>query len=71
MLFYNDTANTEPGELQGHGQSNGAAPTTITGLCDVVKFTSLSELLSGLGVGGGGGACAAVASDDEVVAVDR
>jgi len=41
----------------------------ITGLCDTVQFTSLSELINVLGVDGGGGACAAVASDDEVVVV--
>jgi hypothetical protein len=41
----------------------------ITGLCDMVQFTSLSELINVLGVDGGGGACAAVASDDQVVVV--
>ena len=41
----------------------------ITGLCDMVQFTSLSESINVLGVDGGGGACAAVASDEVVVVV--
>jgi hypothetical protein len=36
----------------------GPPPTMITGLCDMVQFTSLSELINDLGVDGGGGACA-------------
>jgi hypothetical protein len=41
----------------------------ITGLCDMVQFTSLSELINVLGVDGRGGAGTAVASDDQVVVV--